>query len=235
MAHNNNTTRSVGGLLARGFILSIALGMLMACIPPPPIPEDLQPGPPPPKQLRVELNTFVHQVVFDPISDTLSDVEAARLDAFLMRHEALYSGRTFVEIPRVPADAALAVRRQESVLAHLRRRDIQNAPMPADRTAVTPVGRVSVVLSRYVAIAPPCPDWSKFPGQDFLNQAASNFGCANVTNFGLMLADPGDLVRGRQPGPTDGEAAALAIQTYRAGEITDLEESDTSSAEVTFE
>lgn len=235
MAEHTSTTRSAGGLLARAGLLGVALSMLMACIPPPPIPEDMQPGPPPPKQLRVEMKTFIHQVAFRQASDMVSEAEAARLDAFLLQHEAKYAGRTFVERPRAPADEALAVRRQDAVLQHLRRRDIQHAPMPVDRTAVTPTGRISVVLKRYVAIAPPCPDWSKFPGQDFLNQTASNFGCANITNFGLMVADPGDLVGGRQPGPTDGEAAALAIETYRAGEITEIEETDTSSSEVEFE
>ena len=235
MKHENSARHSTGGLMVRGAILGSVLGLLMACIPPPPIPEDVQPGPPPPKELRVERNTYVHQVAFNAASDVLSDAEAARLDGFLMKHEAQYAGHTFVESPRIPDDAELAARRQAAVLSHLRRRDVQNAPMPDDRTAVTPTGRVSVVLTRYVAIAPPCPDWSKFPGQDFLNQTASNFGCANVTNFGAMLADPGDLVSGRQPGPTDGEAAALAIETYRAGEVTEIEESDTSSSEVEFE
>ena len=34
-----------------------------------------------------------------------------------------------------------------------------------------------------------------------------------------MLADPGDLLRGRTLGPADGEALSGSIRRYRAGKI----------------
>ena len=46
---------------------------------------------------------------------------------------------------------------------------------------------------------------------------ASNFGCATETNLGLMVVDPGTLVRGQPMGPADGEAQAKSIKDYREG------------------
>lgn len=87
-------------------------------------------------------------------------------------------------------------------------------------------------------ITPPaCPDWSKEPGTDFENLPTSNFGCATVTNLGLMIADPADLVRGRDPGPADGTVAAGAVERYRKGEVKELPDEEKSglSATVKFE
>lgn len=50
----------------------------------------------------------------------------------------------------------------------------------------------------------------------------SNWSCATAVNFGMMLADPGDLVRGRDPGPADGEAVARSIESYRKGRTKDI-------------
>ena len=45
---------------------------------------------------------------------------------------------------------------------------------------------------------------------------SSDFGCADATNLGLMVANPRDLLVGRQPGPASAEPALAAIQNYRA-------------------
>ncbi|MHA1598567.1 MAG: CpaD family pilus assembly protein [Alphaproteobacteria bacterium] len=89
---------------------------------------------------------------------------------------------------------------------------------------------VSIVVRRYVATLPGCPDWS---GEltSYNNTPSSNWGCATATNLGLMVAEPQDLVRGRDPGYADGEAAARSIDRYRKGETKEIVPEDIGSVE----
>jgi pilus biogenesis lipoprotein CpaD len=84
--------------------------------------------------------------------------------------------------------------------------------------------RVEVVLERYIVTPPACPDWSRRSGVDYANQPHTNFGCANETNLGLMIANPRDLVNGRKAGPADGIQQAEGIVRYRQGQLTELQE-----------
>ena len=48
-------------------------------------------------------------------------------------------------------------------------------------------------------------------------------GCnATATNLAHMVAEPRDLVRGRELGPADGIREAEAIVRYREGKVTEL-------------
>ena len=62
-------------------------------------------------------------------------------------------------------------------------------------------------------------------------QQSSNFGCANERNLGLMVANPADLLRGREPGPADGDFAAFGIQRYRADKTEPLLSTSTSGGQ----
>ncbi len=45
--------------------------------------------------------------------------------------------------------------------------------------------------------------------------AISRFGCATAYNLGQMIADPRDLIAGREMGPSDGERAAFLLRSYK--------------------
>jgi pilus biogenesis lipoprotein CpaD len=45
-------------------------------------------------------------------------------------------------------------------------------------------------------VSPRCPDWRTSSVTTYSNTQQGGFGCANVTNAGLMVADPRDLERG---------------------------------------
>ncbi|HEX9489010.1 MAG TPA: CpaD family pilus assembly lipoprotein, partial [Stellaceae bacterium] len=64
---------------------------------------------------------------------------------------------------------------------------------------------------------PDCPNWSKPASGDHSNTLPSNFGCADATNLGLMVADPRDLVLGRSLGPPRGDPALYGYSRYRTG------------------
>ncbi len=181
------------------------------------------------KENRVTLINLVHEVGFGPGQDRLSDGEAHRLVSFLQRDQVGYGDRVFVAASSagVTGPAARAMeQQQESVAAYLRRLglSVEKAALPANARPV-PANRVPVVVARYVVTPPACPDWSKVQkaGGDFTNTVNSNFGCANISNLGLMVANPADLLGGRAPGPADGEFSTLSIQRYRKGEFKPLE------------
>ncbi len=88
---------------------------------------------------------------------------------------------------------------------------------------------VVVAVEHYDVRLPACPDWRKNP--PLTNGVWSNHGCADAVNLGLMLADPRDMVTGRELGPMDGTTAASAVERYRKGEVKELEAEETSEDE----
>ena len=171
-----------------------------------------------PKAIRVDWVRFDHAVAFDRRSNTIPPPERERLDEFLARVAPGYGDQILVGTGAEPgAAAAAAERRVAAVAAYLRERGLDAASLPRDSDAAWD-GTVRLAVGRYVATPPRCPDWTKPAVDDPMNRVSSNWGCATATNFGLMVADPGDLVRGRAMGPGDGEKAARAIKTYREGD-----------------
>jgi pilus assembly protein CpaD len=81
---------------------------------------------------------------------------------------------------------------------------------------------VRVVVNRHVVVPPNCPDWSKPATADYGNTPMSNLGCSTTANLGAMVADPGELVQGRQPGAADAEGSTGAIRRYRTDKIKPL-------------
>ncbi|HEV2595802.1 MAG TPA: CpaD family pilus assembly lipoprotein [Sphingomicrobium sp.] len=78
------------------------------------------------------------------------------------------------------------------------------------------VGSVRVVVARRRASVPGCPNWSVPSQPDWDNKTMSNFGCAINSNLAAMVADPEDLIHGREgDAVTDTRAAVRAVDLYR--------------------
>jgi pilus biogenesis lipoprotein CpaD len=170
-----------------------------------------------PKENRVDWVTHDHKVGFQASGVALSGAERARFDRFLRDLGVGYGDQVAIGIEGATGtDAQTADRRVESVREYLRGRSIQSVVAPAERKG-TWDGSVMVTVGRYVVTPPPCPNWEKPPGYDWANTEASNLGCATVTNLGLMLADPGALVRGREVGAGDGTVQAHGVEQWRTG------------------
>lgn len=154
--------------------------------------------------------TFKHGVGFASPTSSLSKIERAKINRFLKEIDIGFSDRVFIRTQKGPENHQVA-----SVIKHIRA--LRLVPeIIISHTAKRPV---SVVVGRYLVTPPRCPDWTKQPGTDSANRRSSNYGCATVTNLGLMVANPGDLIQGRPMGPADGDKAAQSISKYRAGEI----------------
>lgn len=89
---------------------------------------------------------------------------------------------------------------------------------------------VEVIVERYVVIPPACADFSQSIGDAKQAQQQSNFGCADTTNFGMMVANPRDLIRGRPLGGSDGTVIAAGVERYRKDKVKQLMETSTTVA-----
>lgn len=147
----------------------------------------------------------------DGSGDTLSASERARLIAWFDSIELRYGDQIFVEEPRdYPSPGARAGVAQ--VLSEYGMLLRVGAPiMPG---TVAP-GVVRVIASRATASVEDCPDWSDPEIAPTVN-TSPNYGCAVNSNLAAMIADPNDLIRGRQGSVNgSGSTAARAVRVYR--------------------
>ena len=153
--------------------------------------------------------------VFDAAtpSGSLDQGEAARLDAWFRGLELGYGDVIYVDGP-------YAASAREDVARLAGRYGLLVADgAPVTQGAVAP-GSIRVVVSRTRANVPDCPNWSRPAQPNHTNETMSNFGCAVNSNFAAMVADPNDLVSGREGGTTDLRTGARAVESYRNAPLT---------------
>lgn len=91
-------------------------------------------------------------------------------------------------------------------------------------------GEAVVEVTYNAVISPDCPDWRMSPVTTYSNHPTANFGCANTTNLGLMVADPKDLTHGSGTNKTNMERPAKVLSDYRSGAAAAGGSTTTSSA-----
>lgn len=178
-----------------------------------------------PKQLRVDFQRLTHTAGFAPSSTQLAPSEQQSLSTFLQTAQVTTDDPVYLE---AVAGDRLSASRIGTLARDLTRQGYSVASLPAAADAVPP-NTLLVVVERYVVTPPDCPNWTKSQSGDHDNATSSNFGCSSITNLGLMVADPRDLVIARQLGPASAAQAGLAIQRYRAGQTSPLPTDSTSS------
>jgi len=156
------------------------------------------------------------EYVFDAAAPggSLGPSEAARLDAWFNNLDLRYGDAVYVdggyeaargEVARIAGNYGMLV----------------SAGAPVTAGAVAP-DSIRVVVTRTVASVPNCPDWSSRPSQpNHNNRMVSNFGCSVNSNLAAMVANPEDLVHGREgSGVGDAMTASKAVGAYRAAPPT---------------
>ncbi|MGF1641297.1 MAG: CpaD family pilus assembly lipoprotein [Rhodospirillales bacterium] len=212
--------RTIARVLA---LLSISAvgGSLSGCL-------DRYDGPVVRREPQPHLVQFRHQVAFPAGQFSLERDQARALEAFVGRIDVGYGDRVYLSAasPEDADDAAarrIAERRTEAVAAFLRLSEVRVAALIDDRGDGPASGEtVTVIVRRHVVGLPACPDWTQPLSDNAINRPTSNWSCATAINFGMMVADPNDLVRGGDPGPADGERLAGSLERYRKGETTPL-------------
>jgi pilus assembly protein CpaD len=78
-------------------------------------------------------------------------------------------------------------------------------------------GSVRVVVARRRATVPGCPNWKQASQPDWNNKSMPSFGCGVYSNLAAMVADPEDLLHGREGASvTDTRTATRAVELYRS-------------------
>lgn len=145
---------------------------------------------------------------------SLPPSEQYRLDAWFQGLDLGYGDRIYVD--GAYADAA----RSDVARVAGRYGLLVSRGAPMSQGVVAP-GAVRVVVSRTRASVLGCPNWREESQPNYANHSMSNFGCAVNSNMAAMIADPNDLVWGRQgSGVGDALTSSRAIQSYRNAKPT---------------
>ena len=145
---------------------------------------------------------------------SLAPGEQARLDAWFSGLNLGFGDRVYVDGAYADAarsDVARVVGRYGMLLS-------QGAPVA--QGMVNP-GSVRVLVSRTRASVPNCPNWSDQSKPNWSNHTMPSYGCGVNGNLAAMIADPNDLVWGREgTGYDNGDTASRAIRSYRDAKPT---------------
>ena len=146
----------------------------------------------------------------------LAPSEAARLDAWFQSLDLGYGDSIYVDGGYAPA----ARTQVAEIASNYGMMVLPAAPVTA---GAVPAGTVRVVVSRTRAEVPNCPNWSEASQPNFDNHSMSNFGCGVNSNLAMQVANPEDLIHGRQgPATVDAIAGAKAILMYRDWPLTGI-------------
>jgi pilus assembly protein CpaD len=140
---------------------------------------------------------------------SLPSSEAGRLDAWFRSMQLGYGDVIYVDGPYADAarDDVARVAGQYGLL-------LSNGA-PVTQGAVSP-GSVRVVVSRTRAEVPNCPNWSVPSNPNYNNRTMSNYGCSVNSNLAAMVANPEDLLHGREgDAVVDAATATRGVGVYR--------------------
>lgn len=149
--------------------------------------------------------------VFDAAAPggSLDPSEAARLDGWFRGLELGYGDVISVD----GADALSARADVARVAGRYGMLVSEGAPVTV---GAIPPGAVRVVVSRTRANVPGCPNWSQPSNPNYNNLLTTNYGCAVNANLAAMVANPADLVSGRESvAGSDPVTGTRAVQVYR--------------------
>lgn len=139
---------------------------------------------------------------------SLAPSEKARLDAWFRGLNLGYGDTIYVDAP-----FAEGARYDVAQVASNYAMTVQpGSPITA---GAVPSGSVRVIVSRNRAEVPGCPNWSVPAQPNYNNRMMSNFGCGVNSNLAAMVANPEDLVHGREGSGFSTTAGTKAVQYYR--------------------
>ena len=141
--------------------------------------------------------------------------EAQRLDAWFRSMKLGYGDAIYVDGGPAAAGARADIAR---VAGNYGLRLSPGAPVTASPIAS---GSARVVVTRTQASVPGCPDWSEATVPGWNNRQLPGLGCGVNGNLAAMVANPEDLIRGRQgPSTVDVRTSSRAVESYREAEPT---------------
>ena len=161
-----------------------------------------------PDTLRVDGAESRRELAFAAGSAYLTPSELRKIDGWVLSGSIRPADRVEISAAGAPG---LAEQRAAAISRELLRYGIVTQTLALD---TVPANRAIVSVGRYAVTLPTCPNWSQSLDYDFTNAFTSNYGCANATNLGLMVASPADLASGRSFSGPDATPAVAAVQRY---------------------
>lgn len=160
------------------------------------------------KQPVVERTNFTLDV--NTNRSGLSISEQQRLNGWFETMDLRYGDRVAIEDPSSNPAVADAINQLAGRYGLI----VSNVA-PTTSGALVP-GQARVVITRSSASVPGCPDWSDQADNNYANSSSPGYGCAVNSNLAAMIADPEDLLEGKEgTGETVIATSNRAIQTYR--------------------
>lgn len=153
--------------------------------------------------------------VIDVNSDGSSGIEAAektRLSEWMSALQLGYGDRIAIDFGEGFASNIL---KNEVAKLAAERGVLMQDTAPVTEGPIS-VGTVRIVVTRSTASVPGCPNWSKTTEANYNSATHPNYGCATNSNLAAMIADPEDLVRGKENESLDSNSGKRAIETYRS-------------------
>jgi pilus assembly protein CpaD len=166
-----------------------------------------------PTALRVDGAESRREIAFAAGSATLAPSEIRKINDWVLSGSVRPADHVAIAAGGPPA---LAAARTSAIAKALLRWGIVATPAPFTDVAAN---RAVVDIGRYAVTLPDCPNWSESISVDFSNALSSYYGCDDATNLGLMVASPGDLVRGREFTRADAVPAITAVDLYLADKV----------------
>jgi pilus assembly protein CpaD len=166
-----------------------------------------------PTDLRVDGSQTRREIVFAAGSAALAPNEIRKINDWVLSGSIRPADHVAIAAGGPPA---LAQARTSAIAKALLRWGIVATPAPFADVAAN---RAVVNIGRYAVTLPDCPNWSQSQQWDFTNAFTSNYGCDDATNLGLMVASPGDLVRGREFTRADAVPAIGAVNLYLTDKV----------------
>jgi pilus assembly protein CpaD len=167
-----------------------------------------------PIENSVEMHDAVHTVRFQADSNSLDDVQVQKLKKAF--HSISPMASETVRIQLATADFSNEARRHHLSAV------LRSMGYPKEKFAFAPSAsisrdNVSITVEYATVITPDCPDWRRSPVTTYSNTTQGNFRCATVVNYGAMVANPRDLVRGSGKVSPYTERATRVVEQYRSG------------------
>lgn len=140
----------------------------------------------------------------------LAPGESERLNGWFQGLGLGYGDTVYVDGGYAPAARAQVA----GVVGHYGMLVAAGAPVTA---GIVQPGAVRVVVARRRATVPGCPNWKQLSQPDWNNKSMPNLGCGVNSNLAAMVADPEDLLHGREGASvTDTRTATRAVELYRS-------------------
>ncbi|HVF83477.1 MAG TPA: CpaD family pilus assembly protein [Sphingomicrobium sp.] len=141
---------------------------------------------------------------------SLPSSEEARLDAW-------FSGLQLGYGDTITIDGSMADMARADIARVAGRYGLLVSAAAPVTVGAIPDGAVRVVVSRTRASVPGCPNWSEEGAPNYNNRMISNYGCSVNSNIAAMIANPQDLVYGREgTGINDPTTSNRAVDVYRS-------------------